>query len=184
MSVGGGGVKPALCFRGRNQAHAVVNEGTRIRVVSNIPLRNIDQAAVVLGPYGLGQKEYPVDKFVERFLKLGEQKGITRRAKFLLEKALSGGVEDDTVLPPDEPEAGAAAAPKERPASPEAPKPGKPVSEPVRKLAGPSRTSGADVIRRISAELKLEPTKLRKLLRSKGLSAPYTDEMKIRGVLK
>lgn len=196
VRVNGRAVKPALCFRGRNQVHAVVNEPTVIRVVSNIPLAEYDRAVIVLGPYGLGHREYPVDQFCKRFL--GMEKPMTARARFMLEKALEGGLEDTASLPPDTLPGGGGTdsgrqvseapvgAPQSVPRSSAAPKPGKPRSEPLRKPGGTSgavRTAGADVIRTIAAELKLEPTKLRKLLRSKGLSAPYTDEKLIRSKL-
>lgn len=209
------GVKPALCFRGRNQAHAVINDQTVIRVISNIPLKQHDDAVIVMGPSGLGQQVYPISLFVQRFLTIGERKAMTERAKFMLKKALEGGIKDDECLPPDivpgdpnlppglrdpikamhrgreinermertgEDFITAADAPR----SPTAPKRGTPPVAPIKRAAGASgalRTAGADIVRKVAAELKLEPTKLRKLLRSKGLSAPYTDEKLIRSKL-
>lgn len=197
------GMKPALCFRGRKQAHVVINDDSIVRVVSNIPVDHIDKAHVVLGPIGVGTREYPISLFVERIIKIGERKGMTKRAEFMLKRALEGGIADNEPLPPDEltlppglqdpikcmergreihrrmeatGEDFITAADRTR-----APKPDKPVSRSSGAVAaGSVRTAGADVIRTIAAELKLEPTKLRKLLRSKGLSAPYTDEGKIR----
>lgn len=189
---GKSGVRPALCFRGRNQAHAVINDGSAVRVVSNIPLRDLDQAAIVSGPHGLGHIEYPVTLFVQRLERIARGKQITQRAKFLLDRALAGGLEDDEKLPPDEVDTGPLGInfdpgppqSKEQKRAPDAPKPAKPASKTAIAPGEPSRTAGADVIRRIAIELKLEPPKLRKLLRSKGLHAPYDDEAKIRAVLK
>lgn len=206
IRVDGRSVKPALCFRGRNQAHAVINDEQTIRVVSNIPLSLLEASAKVpppvMGPIGEGERSYPIELFCSRFEEIGKRKGMTLRARYLLERAKNGGVPDDATLPPDElpggeipkvlPQRAAGEAPgKAR--SPRAPVPAavpsrpKPVSPAPRSsgapAAAPGRTSGSDVIRRISAELKLEPMKLRKLLRSKGLSAPYTDEKLIRSKL-
>lgn len=210
----GQSLKPVLCFRGRNQAHVVVNDTNVIRVVSNIPLEDHDKAGIVMGPSGFGKVEYPIKLFCERFERMGATKGITKRAQFLLEKAKNGGVEDDAVLPPDElvnpPDPGtlrtvpdaptlseiATAKPVPaarkpvggaKPATGSAPKPDKPARSSSGNRSAPvagSRTAGADIVRKLASELKLEPTKLRKLLRSKGLRAPYTDEKLIRSKLK
>jgi hypothetical protein len=123
---------------------------------------------------------------------------MTARAEFLLKRALEGGVADNEKLPPDElPEDPlgisrglreiANSDPKEQPAGKPRPKPEKPASGSSERNSGASggaaRTAGAEIIIRIAAELKLETTKLRKILRSKGLSAPYEDEAKIRKAL-
>lgn len=195
--------KPALCFRGRKSCHAVLNDNTRIRVVSSLSLKDHDLSYPVTFKSG----PYPIPKVVEHFRKIGGRKGITKRAEFFLERALNGGVTDDDALPPDEVDpgqsleeaavaierglAGSAERPPHVPGrpkgapgrSPAAPKPEKAASKTGKPGAAGSRTAGAAVIVRIAAELKLEPTKLRKLLRSKGLSAPYDDEAKIRKAL-
>lgn len=210
LRVNGRSVKPALCFRGRNQAHAVINDESAIRVVSNIPLRKHDEAALVMGPAGFGATMYPIGLFVKRFKEIGERKGMTRRAIFLLERAESGGVSDDDELPPDEPEdllgkglpepkpdetvddyvkrsepkrkAEQPDASGKRSASPASPAKAasKAATKPVEPSGAAPRTAGSDVVRKLAIELKLEPPKLRKLLRSKGLRAPYTDEAAIR----
>jgi hypothetical protein len=199
-------IKPGLCFRGRNQALAVINDDSIIRVIDKISLRDHDAAPIVMGPNGFGQTSYPIDLFVKRFDEIGARKGITRRAKFLLEKALTGGIADDTVLPPDVPVGQPAPERPKRDASKPSESPSgltdiarsgsskpkaAPAAPPPRRtatkagIAGKpgSRTAGAAVIVRIAAEMGLETTKLRKLLRSKGLNAPYDDEAKIRKVL-
>lgn len=177
-------LKPALCFRGRKRCHAVINDDTRVRVVSNLSLQDHDHSS----PVTFQHAPYPIPRIVDHFTKLGQRKGITARAKFFLEHALNGGVDEDDALPPDE-IAGAAPEAPEEPGmpvkrSPSTPKPAKPASESRSAAAGPSRTAGADIVRKLASELKLEPTKLRKLLRSKGLRAPYDDEKKIREALK
>jgi len=198
-------IKPVLCFRGRNQAHAVINDETCIRAISHIPVKDHDDAPIVMGPVGLGRREYPIDLFVKRFEDIGKRKGITLRAQYFLKRALEGGVEDNEPLPPDILPGEASVESKTvRPqskATPDgfakladaimhparSPKPDKPKSPPVappKAVTGPARTAGADVIRTIAAELQLEPTKLRKLLRAAGLRAPYDDIAKVRAALK
>ncbi len=205
-------IKPVLCFRGRNQAHAVINDETCIRAVSHIPVKQHDDAPIVMGPVGLGMTIYPIDLFVKKFEEIGKRKGMTLRAEYFLKRALEGGVADNESLPPDtlpgselppqlrDPikvmkrgreinermqrtgEGFIAAATATR--RPDSPKPGKPSVAPPAASGGASRPTGGTLIARIAAELKLEPPKLRKLLRAAGLSAPYDDERKIRGALK
>lgn len=177
VRVGALPVKPALCFRARKHAHVVINDETRVRV-AEVSLKDHDLSY----PVGFGAGPYPLPRIVEHYRKIGERKGITKRAEFFLEKALAGGVDDEADLPPDEVDGAPESAPTTG-SDPAAPKPVKPVSGSPAKPGGPLRTSGAAVIVRIAAELKLEPPKLRKLLRSKGLSAPYDDEAKIRKAL-
>lgn len=193
-------IKPVLCFRGRNQVHAVINDETCIRTVSKISVEQYEQAPVVMGPVGLGRREYPIDLFVQRYQKIGERKPVTLRAEYLLKRALEGGVADSETLPPDElpgnaptpvkpqyPVVAAEGHPAGRSAitpRPTPDKPKKPSVAPPKAAAGPVRTAGADVIRTIAAELKLEPPKLRKLLRAAGLRAPYDDIAKVRAALK
>lgn len=190
------GVKPALCFRGRNQAHAVINDEGCIRVVSHIRPDEHDKASIVMGPVGLGRREYPIDLFVQRFEEIGKRKGMTLRAQYFLKQALAGGVPDDATLPPDtlpgDPVRSTAdvflGKPAIAPRPPTTGKPGKPPVAPPKAAAGASggvsRTAGATLVARIAAEFKLEPPKLRKLLRAAGLRAPYTDEKKLREALK
>lgn len=190
-------VKTALCFRGKKKCYAVINLKGRVRVISDLSPRDHDLSY----PVTFQQGPYPIPKIVEHFRKMAV-KGLTQRADYFLTHALNGGVNEDDPLPPDTvvgeaPEAARnasarCATPRERPFKDVntvvraygSPKPVRPPSEPRAKPAGPSRTSGSDVIRKLAAELKLEPSKLRKFLRSKGLKAPYDDETKIRGVLK
>lgn len=194
-------IKPVLCFRGRNQVYAVINDELCIRTVSHIPIKQHDDAKIVMGPIGIGHQIYPIDLFVKRFEDIGKRKGMTLRAAYFLKRALEGGVADDESLPPDtlpgisavpvkpeypmialEGHSGGRSALSRRPDSP---KPGKPSVSPPATSDGAPRGDGAAVIRRIAAELKLEPPKLRKLLRAAGLSAPdYSDEKKVRGALK
>lgn len=174
-------VKPALCFRGINTAYAVINDVKCVRVVSNISLKEHDHSIPVFFPLG----SHPLRDTVDKLCKFGLRKGITKRAEYFLKHALNGGIDESAPLPPDE-IAGAApeAATKEPTRSPTTAKPAKPAVAPPERAAGPSRTAGSDVIRKLAVELKLEPTKLRKILRSKGLSAPYTNEELIRSKLK
>lgn len=193
IRIEGRAIKPALCFRGRNQAHAVINDECAVRVVSNIPLKQHDSSNIVLGPHGYGHTEYPITLFVKRFEEIGKRKGITKRAQYLLDRALVGGIKDEEPLPPDEiegkelppaPPPALDAKPQERSGSRSAAaKPEKPASKSRSESVAGSRTAGADIVRKLSIEFKLEPPKLRKLLRSKGLHAPYDDEAKLRKAL-
>lgn len=183
VRVGGLPIKPALCFRGRKTCHAVINDDNRIRVLSDLTLKSHDSAVPVLFEH----QSYPIARFVERFREIASRKGITKRAEFLLSKALEGGVDEDAELPPDETDDEPGSAPvTARPAAPAARPPGKPakpVSGPVRKPVAAPRTPGGTLVARLATEMKLEPPKLRKLLRSKGLNAPYDDEAKLRKTL-
>jgi hypothetical protein len=177
-------IKPALCFRGKKQAYAVINDETRVRVVT-VPLPYHDSAVPVL----FKRADYPLSKFIETMERIGKKKGKTQRADYFLAWALEGGPEESAPMPPDEDYPGgdlgkiadaimgrdpAPPEPSERPQrSPGTPKPAKPPSEPVRK-------PGGTLIARLAAEFGLEPPKLRKLLRSKGMHAPYEDEKAIR----
>lgn len=195
------GLKPALCFRGRNQAHAVINDEGCIRAVSHIPIKQHDEAKIVLGPVGLGHTIYPVELFCRRFEEIGKRKPITLRAAYFLKRALEGGVADDEVLPPDElpgtepmkkqadstPYARLAEAIMHPERSPKPGKPGKPPVAPPKAVPGAVKAAatGGTLVARLAAEFKLEPPKLRKILRAAGLRAPYDDkEAQIRAVLK
>jgi len=192
------GLKPALCFRGRNQAHAVINDEGCIRVVSHIPVRQHDDAKIVLGPLGLGHTAYPIELFVKRFEEISKRKPVTARAAYFLKRALEGGVSDDEALPPDElpspddrrgdtdcTDAVRTGDPKAMRAASRAREPDKAKSPAVAPPKAVSGASGGTLIARIAAEFKLEPPKLRKLLRAAGMRAPYDgQESKIREILK
>lgn len=189
LRIGTEPVKAALCFRGKKRCCAVINTQSVVRVISNISPKDHDLAYPVTFHHG----PYPIPKIVEHFREIGARKGITQRADYFLDATLNGGIKEEeaTIWPPDT-VAGAPEAPPEEPVRPvrsgeprtSAPKPAKPLSGLAAQPSGPSRTAGADVIRKLAAELKLDPSKLRKFLRAKGLKAPYDDEKKIREVLK
>lgn len=174
----GSGYKPALCFRGRIHVHCVINDESRVRVVT-IGLRDYDRASLV--PFH--GAEYPIERFKRSMLAVGARKGLTARAALLLR--LPSGAEEPESLPPDDPlEPAPVAAP--------APEPAKarrvltlPAPDPERaaKAVGAAADRGT-LVARLAAELKCTPQQLRVKLRAKGLRAPYLDEVKLRSVLK
>lgn len=93
-----GCLKPALCFRGRKVAHAVINDELRIRAVE-IPLITYDKAAPVL----YHGQPYATKAYADRVTRTAERnhKPVTQRALILLTR--SETVAEDTELPPDEP---------------------------------------------------------------------------------
>lgn len=175
------GMKPALCFRGKKHAYAIINDEPCVRAVE-VDLKTHDLAGVV----GKGFFPYPHGEFTERMQAVGTRKGITLRALALL--AVPEGAEDPETLPPDEI---AAPEPAERPSPP--PKP--PASErrapkraerQVTPSPTPKRGVGerGSLIAKLAAELNIAPQQLRLSLRMAGLRAPYDDEVKIRAVIK
>lgn len=92
------GFKPALCFRGRTIAHCIINDETRVRVIE-IPLPEHDRANQVKyrGTW------YDAAQYAISIRRIGDRKGITRRAIALLD--LPPEIEEPTELPPDEPAA-------------------------------------------------------------------------------
>lgn len=90
-----GGFKPALCFRGRKIAHCVINGETIVRCIG-IELHDHDRAPSI--PYA--GDTYPANLFKSRMLEIANRKGITQRAKMLLETMT---VDQDADLPPDDP---------------------------------------------------------------------------------
>lgn len=170
------GVKPALGFRGRKYVHCVINDETSVRVIELDP-REFEKA----DDLRLGKEPYPVPRFVKHMQRIGKDKGITHKAERLLEQASSSqGVSlepealDALTEEPGNPQEGA----------PSCPPPGKPPkgrSESLRKPpGGPER--GA--IGALAAELGLAPAKVRKILRSEGLGAPYDNPEKLRAVFR
>lgn len=95
-----GCLKPALCFRGRKVAHAVINDELRIRAVE-IPLITYDKAAPVL----YHGQPYATKAYADRVTRTAERnhKPVTQRALIFLTR--SETVAEDTELPPDEPTA-------------------------------------------------------------------------------
>lgn len=159
----GMGFKPTLCCRGTKHAHCVVNDETGVRVIK-MPIRDTDKARPVL----YRGQPYPFLRFKEAMLRIGRRKGITQAAIELLERpeAVSGDPPEDAVP-----------APKPDGATPEATKP---VSA---RQARPDRPSGDGLIASFAVEFKLDPKRVRKVLRAAGLHAPYTDAAAIRKAL-
>lgn len=91
------GFKPALCFRGKKVAHCVINDESSVRTIS-ITLQDHDKARIV---QRLGQDYFP-KTFAMQMKTIGERKGITKRAQFLLVSGEKTESEDDIDKIPDE----------------------------------------------------------------------------------
>ena len=153
---GWGGNKPALCFKGEKKAHCVVIRETEIGTV-DLPLDVVEKSLVVSDPAGQGSGiPYSPERFIKRILETG--KPLTPEARALLQ-GING---KKAKLPPNQIKVEVKAAPK----------------------AGTLKTAGSELIVTIAAEWKLPTPKLRRYLRSQGLSAPYTDEKTVRAALK
>ncbi len=103
-----------------------------------------------------GVEEYPVTKFISHMERIMQEKPISEEALALI-RAWPNNPEDF--------------GDKSIPDSPQAPR-------------KPTKKKGPNIIAVISTELKVTSTKIRKFLRTKGFSAPYGDETKIRKALK
>lgn len=236
-----GGVKPALCFRGTDKAHAVINDDNTIRVIE-IPLQVHDKSAPVL----YHGEPYDPKPYADRLLMSAKaaSKPVTRRARVLLQLR-DAAIEAD--LPPEEAEAQeqvkvyADNSPKERLKEAKRPSPvidrtadfkraealivgsdRGPVEVPVKRqgdarkgangkaatvsrievakahkdakeaLAKPNgkakptipHADRGKLIKKLAAELKMDPFDLRVIIRTTGMRAPYEDEKAIRKAIK
>lgn len=148
------GHKPALCFRGDKKAHCVIIGEIEICTV-DLPFDAVEKSPSV--PDSMGQAAgipYSPEKFIHRVTETG--KPLTLEARKLLQ-----GVNGKKVALP--------VAKKKIEASP---------------TKAPLKTAGAELVLTLAAEWKLPSPKLRRYLRSQGLSAPYTDEKLVRNALK
>lgn len=167
--LGWNGNKPALCFirPKEKKGHCIINDESEIRVI-HLPIEIITQSREV----ELGGVSYPVRRFVERLR--ATRKPIDFEAEGLLASL------GESVSPP-----------KLQPIS-EGSSLGFSMEDPEEETAfrfngRPLRTQksgGPTLISRLAEEFELPQPKLRRFLREKGLRAPYTDEDKLRAVLK
>lgn len=176
-----GGMKPALCFRGKTKAYGVINDELCIRAVE-IPAKSHDLASNVFQRFF----PYPPGVWATRLRELAARKGITRRALALLD--LPEGAEEPDTLPPDEIAAPVVLArpgpvPKPTQAERRAPRgTDRPVTpSPVPKAIVSER---GGLIAKLAAEFKIAPQQLRLSLRLAGLKAPYENEALIRSKIK
>jgi len=153
--MGWSGNKPALCFKGTKNAHCVVIGEAEIQVV-DLPISIVEGSRIVIHPEIPGTP-YPPERFVERVI--ATRKPLTPEARKLLESI--NGSEAPIPTPP---------RPKK--------------SAPVSKSGKPDRTAGSALISQIAEDLGIPSPKLRRFLRSQGLSAPYTDEKRVRATVK
>ena len=193
-----GGFKPSLCFRGRKLAHCIINDENIVRCI-DIDVADHDHAPPV--PYA--GDVYPVSLFRQRIREIAARKGITQKARFLIDRI---EIDLETVLPPDDPvqhspiipgdttrsqdPRGVAGVngpsgrqspvnpPKTIPVPPKNPKSTAPVFQPA---TNPHRGT---LVHQLATEMKLTPTELRVRLRSVGLHAPYDNLEGMRSALK
>lgn len=150
------GSKPALCFRGETYALGIINDDESIRQIV-LTLVDHDKAPLLMQ----GPEEYPVKKFISHMERIMQEKPISDEALHLMEDWPNNPTDfGDKRLKKDEDDASPAVERK-----PRIPKP-------------------QNCIPAIAGEHKTTPQKVRKFLRSKGLSAPYADEKKIQKLMK
>lgn len=167
----GGGLKPALCFRGRKYVRCIVNDERSIRV-KEITLRAYDTASF---PDDHGHP-YSVEKFISHMERISCIKPITQASLKLIERARSGVDIADEEMPPEDPEQPDGSEAGQANPSPQA------QAHPVSEVDRPA-VSGPTLVAAIAAERKIEPVKLRRMLRAAGLHAPYTDRAAIEKAL-
>lgn len=183
-----GGFKPSLCFRGRKLAHCIINDENTVRCI-DIDVADHDHATLV--PYA--GDVYPVSLFRQRIREIAARKGITQKARFLLDRI---EIDLETVLPPDDPVQHAPIVPGDttrsqdprgvagvngssgRQSPPKNPKPTAPVVQPA------TNSHRGTLVHQLATEMKLTPTELRVRLRSVGLHAPYDNLEGMRSALK
>jgi hypothetical protein len=154
------GNKPALCVPREKDARCIVITEEGIQTV-DLPLDIVKKSSPVPSPWG-ATVPYPVERFLKRVLDSG--RAMTAEARELIDALLNPkGKKGKKVKIPDPP--------------------------PKKKLntapsKAPLKTAGAELILKLANEWNLPSPKLRRYLRSQGLSAPYTDEDALRKVLK
>lgn len=237
-----GGVKPALCFRGIDKAHAVINDDNAVRVVE-IPLPIHDKSSPVL----YHGEPYDPKPYADRLLMSAKaaSKPVTRRARTLLQlrdTAIEADLPPEEAEPQEQVKVYADNSPKERLKEAKRPSPvvdkteefrnrdlapvadsawtghlppakrqgaarkgvnGKAASvtqldvakahkaarEAIAKPNGKAKPTlpHADrgkLIKKLAAELKMDPFDLRVIIRATGMRAPYEDEKAIRKAIK
>lgn len=154
------GNKPALCVPREKDVRCLMSTDEGI-VTVDLPAHIVKKSPLVPSTWG-ATVPYSVERFLKRLVDSG--RAMSAEARELIEALLNPkGKKGKKVVIPDPP--------------------------PKKKLAtlpakAPLKTAGAELIIKLAAEWKLPTPKLRRWLRSQGLSAPYTDEAALRKVLK
>lgn len=150
------GFKPALCFRGIKWAHCIVNEDEGIRVMK-IDVQTLGQAQAV----EFRGAAYPIKRCAEQLMSFTKRhtaaKAITEAARELIERVLANEVIEEKAE----------------------------IVAPKAKITTTTDTSAprSTVLAGICAELNIEPTMARRMLRKAGLHAPYDDAAVLRRTL-
>ena len=152
------GNKPALCFVGSKEARCVhyADEGVE---VTRLPPEVVLESP---RPKGYEDDKAAISKFVTYFnIRLVKTAPKIDDEAYDLIKMVQDPPEDfDEVKP-------------KRKSSPRA-----------KRSKAPATKKAPSIINTLAEELKTTPPKVRKLLRSAGLNAPYDDEKKIRAAIK
>jgi hypothetical protein len=169
----GGQHLPALCFRKPGAMHVPCVCGDPIEGVRKftIPSSQHDKSPIVQHGFGAFAAPYSPERFARHMRTLAAAAPVTPEARTMLlpfvpdmpsgPAALPGSLTAPDAAPDDEAQPVARRiASGTRPKAP----------------AGPSRTDGKELIKRLGAAYGLPPEKIRAKLRAAGLRAPYTDE--------
>jgi len=151
------GGKPALCFRGKTYALGIINDQESICTVT-LSLLDYDKAPLIR--YG-AEAEYPVGRFIHHMERIMQTKSISEEAKQL--------ILDWPNVPED------FGMPSIANHEPEKTSPPKSRLRTIKK---------ANCIPTLAREYQTTPQKIRKFLRSQGMSAPYDNEKEIRKAMK
>lgn len=159
---------PALCFRPKTglYAHAVIGDRVDGIRTLKISIRDHDRAELTQHGHGTLRGAYPPALFARHMHTLAHNGAtVTAEARELLAPLVPSPL--PSIAPPASPPVSAANAAAAIAAD---------VRSRVAKApAGPSRTSGKELIRELATESGLPPEKVRAKLRGAGLRAPYTD---------
>ena len=150
-----GGNKVALCFRGKDHALGIINDECEITPVE-LSLRTHDKSPLVM-INSKADEEYPVSRFITHLQRIMQDKPISSDALKLINEWPNNPEDFDSEPIPDHPVVKAFRAQKKR---------------------------VANCIPSLASEFKTTPQKIRKFLRSNGMHAPYSDEKKIRSLMK
>ncbi len=149
------GNKPALCFRGETHALGIINDSEQICTV-RLRLEEYERAPLVR--YGV--EEYPVAKFISHIERIMREKPISPEALQLV-KHWPNNPRDfgDPIVAEVE-------------------------SEPSPKAQRLETIKKINCIPVLAREFETTPQKIRKFLRSQGMTAPYDQETQIRELMK
>lgn len=155
-----GGVKPALCFRGTDKAHAVINDDNAVRVVE-IPLPIHDKSSPVL----YHGEPYDPKPYADRLLMSAKaaSKPVTRRARTLLQlrdAAIEAELPLEETEPQEQVKVYADNSPKERIKDAKRPSPVTDITEDFKKsLAELNRKTDAELTKTLGPRGSEKPAR-------------------------